>query len=105
MSEYYAAKYESEQDPENQFYVTLEEVAQASKKLDLTKLWDDQDFLNTYTSNWNDYIDSISFVKYLMTIYGKEKTLRMIAENDDESLREIFGKSLIELERDWKQAK
>lgn len=105
ISEYYAAKYESEQDHENQFYVTLKEVAQAPKKLDLTKLWNDQEFLITYTSNWNDYLDGISFIDYLMKTYGKEKTLKMVAENDDESLHKLFGKNLVDLEREWKQAK
>jgi hypothetical protein len=105
ISEYYSAKYESEQDPENQFYVTLEEVAQAPKKLDLTKLWNDQEFLHTYSSNWNNYLDGISFIDYLMKTYGKKKTLKIVAENNDESLHKIFGKSLVELEREWKQAK
>jgi hypothetical protein len=40
-----------------------------------------------------------------MKTYGKERTLKMVAQNDDESLRKIFGKSLVELEREWKQAK
>ncbi len=105
ISEYYAAKYESEQDPENQFYTTLEEVAEAPKKLDILRLWNDQAFLNSYTSNWEDYIDSISFIEFLMKSYGKEKTLKLVTENDDESIYSIFGKDLETLISEWKQAK
>jgi hypothetical protein len=35
-----------------------------------------------------------------MKTYGKEKTLKMVAENGDDSLSEIFGKSLVDLERE-----
>lgn len=105
ISEYYAAKYESEQDPENQFYTTLEDVAEAPKKLDILRLWNDQALLQSYTSDWGNYIDSISFIDFLMKTYGKEKTLKLVTENDDESILNIFGKDLETLISDWKTAK
>jgi hypothetical protein len=40
-----------------------------------------------------------------MKSYGKEKTLRLFIENDDESIFSIFGKDLKTLLSDWKQAK
>jgi hypothetical protein len=58
--------------------------------------------LHTYTSNWDNYIDSISFVDYLMKTYGKEKALKLISYNDNESIRKIFGKDLHELIEAWK---
>jgi hypothetical protein len=44
ISEYNAAKYESKQNPEDQFYTTLEDVAEAPRKLDILRLWNDQAF-------------------------------------------------------------
>lgn len=105
ISEYYVVKYESELEPEIQFYTTFEDIAQAPKKLDIIKLWNDQAFLHTYTSNWDDYIDSISFIDYLMKTYGKEKTFKLISYNDNESIRKIFGKDLLELIEAWKVSK
>ncbi|WP_188401021.1 hypothetical protein [Fictibacillus barbaricus] len=57
-------------------------------------LWNDQQFLETYTSNWENYIDSVSFIDFLMQKYGKEKTLKLVAENDNESIFKRFAKDL-----------
>lgn len=105
ISEYFAVKYESELDSEFQYYATFKDVATAPKKLDIKRLWNDQAFLQSYNSNWEDYMDSISFVDYLMKTYGKEKTLTLVTENDEESIHTAFGKNLDALIRDWKQAK
>ncbi|MQR94781.1 hypothetical protein [Fictibacillus phosphorivorans] len=105
ISEYFAVKYESELDSEFQYYATFKDVANARKNLDIQRLWNDQAFLHSYNSNWEDYIDSISFVDYLMKTYGKETTLTLVTENDNESINIAFGKNLDALIKDWKQAK
>jgi hypothetical protein len=105
ISEYYTVKYESELDSEFQYYATFKDVATAPKNLDIHRLWSDQAFLQSYNSDWEDYIDSISFVDYLMKTYGKENTLTLVTENDNESIHTAFGKNLDTLIKDWKQAK